>query len=185
MNNSVSVVELFITLFTKKGKTCIEKSDSSHRLRGMLDALFKLTHRVTTLAALGLYLPPSLAAGLAVRYSPRPVRSPAAHAPGVRSGRSRHTLPTRPGSLPGRPAAGSGLSSHTRLRQPAGAVCLRPRAQPALRRRLAYWKRYRGRVVSVVTPGQRRTPYAWSSGLLRYLACSRTSSPSVSAGGKG
>ena len=40
-------------------------------------------------------LPPSLAAGLAVRYQPRVVRSPAAHAPGVRSGRSCHTQPTR------------------------------------------------------------------------------------------
>jgi len=94
-------------------------------------------------------LPPSLAAGLAVRYQPRVVRSPAAHAPGVRSGRSCHTQPTRPWKSPVRPAVGSGRSSHTRLRQPAGAVCLRPRAQPALRRRLAYWKRYRGRVVSV------------------------------------
>ena len=36
-----------------------------------------------------------------------------------------------------------------------------------------------------VTPGQRRTPYAWSSGLLRYPGCPRTSSPSASAGGKG
>ena len=34
----------------------------------------------------------------------------------------------------------------TAFGQPAYAVCLRPRAQPALRRRLAYWKRYRGRV---------------------------------------
>ena len=66
-----------------------------------------------------IYLPPSLAAGLAARYQQRVVRSPAAHAPGVRSGRSCHTLPTRPESLPGRPAAGSGRSSHTRLRQPA------------------------------------------------------------------
>lgn len=42
-----------------------------------------------------IVLPPSLAAGLAVRYSSRVVRSPAAHAPGVRSGRSCHTQPTR------------------------------------------------------------------------------------------
>ena len=64
-------------------------------------------------------LPPSLAAGLAVRYQPRVVRSPAARAPGVRSGRSCHTLPTRPWESPVRPAVGSGRSSHTRLQQPA------------------------------------------------------------------
>lgn len=62
---------------------------------------------------------PSLAAGLAVRYQPRVVRSPAAHAPGVRSGRSCHTQPTRPWESPVRPAVGSGRSSHTRLQQPA------------------------------------------------------------------
>ena len=65
------------------------------------------------------YLPPSLAAGLAVRYQPRVVRSPAAHAPGVRSGRSCHTQPTRPWESPVRPAVGFGRSSHTRLQQPA------------------------------------------------------------------
>ena len=64
-------------------------------------------------------LPPSLAAGLAVRYSSRVVRSPAAHAPGVRSGRSCRTQPTRPWESPVRPAVGSGRSSHTRLQQPA------------------------------------------------------------------
>lgn len=64
-------------------------------------------------------LPPSLAAGLAVRYQHRVVRSPAAHAPGVRSGRSCHTQPTRPWGSPVRPAVGSGRSSHTRLQQPA------------------------------------------------------------------
>lgn len=64
-------------------------------------------------------LPPSLAAGLAVRYQPRVVRSPAAHAPGVRSGRSCHTQPTRPWESPVRPAVGSGRSSHARLQQPA------------------------------------------------------------------
>ena len=64
-------------------------------------------------------MPPSLAAGLAVRYQPRVVRSPAAHAPGVRSGRSCHTQPTRPWESPVRPAVGSGRSSHTRLQQPA------------------------------------------------------------------
>ena len=74
-------------------------------------------------------------------------RSPAAHAPDVRSGRSCHAPPTRPGSVTSRPAVGFGWSSHTRLRQPACAVCLRPRAQPTLRRRLAYWKRCRGRVI--------------------------------------
>ena len=64
-------------------------------------------------------LPPSLAAGLAVRYSSRVVRSPAAHAPGVRSGRSCHTQSTRPWESPVRPAVGYGRSSHTRLQQPA------------------------------------------------------------------
>lgn len=64
-------------------------------------------------------LPHVLAAGLAVRYQPRVVRSPAAHAPGVRSGRSCHTLTTRPWESPVRPAVGSGRSSHTRLQQPA------------------------------------------------------------------
>ncbi len=83
-------------------------------------------------------LPPSLAASPHARYQPRVVRSPAAHAPGVRSARSCHMPAARPGSLPGRPAVGSAWSSHTRLRQPAGAVCLRPRAQPTLRRHLAY-----------------------------------------------
>ena len=68
---------------------------------------------------LKIVLPPSLAAGLAVRYQPRVVRSPAARAPGVRSGRSCHTQPTRPWESPVRPAAGSGRSSHTRLQQPA------------------------------------------------------------------
>ncbi len=43
----------------------------------------------------------------------------------------------------------------------------------------------RGAWSACVTPGQRRTPYAWSSGLLRYPGCPRTSSPSASAGGKG
>ena len=38
---------------------------------------------------------------------------------------------------------------------------------------------------SRVTPGQRRTPYAWSSGLLRYPACPRTYGLASSAGGKG
>ena len=55
--------------------------------------------------------------------------------------------PRAHGSLPGRPAVGSGLASHTRLQQPAGAVCFRPRAQPALRRRLAYCNVIWGRVV--------------------------------------
>ena len=55
-------------------------------------------------------MPPSLAAGLAARCQPRVVRSPAARAPGVRSGRSCHTQPTRPGSLPyGQPSAPGGL----------------------------------------------------------------------------
>lgn len=49
-------------------------------------------------------MPPSLAAGLAVCYQPRVVRSPAAHAPGVRVGRSCHTQPTRPWESPVRSA---------------------------------------------------------------------------------
>lgn len=65
-------------------------------------------------------------------------RSPAVHAPAVRSGRSCHAPHTRPESVTSRPAVGSGLASHTRLQQPACAVCFRPRAQPSLRRRLAY-----------------------------------------------
>ncbi len=54
----------------------------------------------------------------------------------------------------GRPAVGSGRSSHARLRQPAYAVCLRPRAQPALRRRLACCKvpGRRGRVTRHARP---------------------------------
>ena len=68
---------------------------------------------------LKIVLPHTLAASPHARYQPRVVRSPAAHAPGVRSGRSCHTQPTRPGKSPVRPAAGSGRSSHTRLQQPA------------------------------------------------------------------
>ena len=86
-------------------------------------------------------LPPSLAAGLAVRYSSRVARSPAAHAPGVRSGRPCHTQPTRPWESPVRPAVGSGRSSHTRLQQPASRsasgrvlsppyAAVRPNAKP-------------------------------------------------------
>lgn len=54
-----------------------------------------------------------------MRYQPRVVRSPAAHAPGVRSGRSCHMQPTRPWESPVRPAVGFDRSSHTRLQQPA------------------------------------------------------------------
>lgn len=54
-----------------------------------------------------------------MRYQPRVVRSPAAHAPGVRSGRSCHMQPTRPWESPVRPSVGFGRSSHTRLQQPA------------------------------------------------------------------
>ena len=66
-----------------------------------------------------LFLPPSLAASPVARCQPRVVRSPAVHAPGVRSGRSCRTQPTRPWKSPARPAVGSGRSSHTRLQQPA------------------------------------------------------------------
>lgn len=66
-----------------------------------------------------LFLPPSLAASPVARYQPQVVRSPAVHAPGVRSDRSCHTQPTRPWESPVRPAVGSGRSSHTRLQQPA------------------------------------------------------------------
>lgn len=52
-----------------------------------------------------------------MRYQPRVVRSPAAHTPGVRSGRSCHMQPTRPWESPVRPAVGFGRSSHTRLQQ--------------------------------------------------------------------
>ena len=68
---------------------------------------------------LKIVLPHTLAASPHARYQPRVVRSPAAHAPGVRSGRSCHTQPTRPWESPVRPAVGSGRSSHTRLQQPA------------------------------------------------------------------
>lgn len=130
-------------------------------------------------------LPPSLAAGLAVRYQPRVVRSPAAHAPGVRSGRSCHTQPTRPWESPVRPAVCSGRSSHTRLQQPAsrsafGRVLSPPYAVVRPNARFT-----RGAWSACVTPGQRRTPYARSSGLLPSRARPRPSSPSASAGGKG
>lgn len=113
------------------------------------------------------------------------VRSPAAHAPGVRSGRSCRMPATRPGESPARPAVGSGWSSHTRLQQPAGAVCFRPRAQPTLRRHLTYSEVYGGACPSCVTPGQRRTPYAWSSGLLPPLTPPRTSRLAARVCGKG
>lgn|GEM_PF-2408412 len=45
-------------------------------------------------------LPLSLAAGPHARCQPRVVRSPAVHAPGVRSARSCHMPAARPGSLP-------------------------------------------------------------------------------------
>ena len=57
-----------------------------------------------------IFLPPSLAASPVARCQPRVVRSPAVHAPGVRSGRSCRTQPTRPRSLPyGQPSAPVGL----------------------------------------------------------------------------
>lgn len=129
-------------------------------------------------------MPPSLAAGLAARCQPRVVRSPAARAPGVRSGRSCHTQPTRPGSLPyGQPSAPGGLriraygsplarSAYGRVLSPPCAA-VRPNARST-----------GGAWSACVTPGQRRTPYAWSSGLLRSPGCPRTSSPSASASGK-
>ncbi len=93
-------------------------------------------------------MPHTLAAGLDARYQPRVVRRPAARAPGVRSGRSCHTQPTRPGSLP--------------YGQPSATGCLRIRAygspltRPASGRVLsqpfaAVWPNARstGRVVSV------------------------------------
>ena len=85
----------------------------------MPDALIHAHAQLHHACDVKTYLPPSLAAGLAVRYSSQVVRSPAAHAPGVRSGRSCHTQPTRPWESPVRPAVGSGRSSHTRLQQPA------------------------------------------------------------------
>ena len=97
-----------------------------------------MRNRYTSGCGYCFVLPLSLAAGPHARCQPRVVRSPAVHAPGVRSARSCHMPAARPGSLPGRPAVGSAWSSHTRLRQPADAVCLRPRAQPTLRRHLAY-----------------------------------------------
>jgi hypothetical protein len=71
-------------------------------------------------------LPPSLAAGLTVRYQPRVVRSPATHTPGVRSGRSCHTLTTRPEKSSVRPAVGSCL-----MRGLRGRVVSLRHARPA------------------------------------------------------
>ena len=51
-------------------------------------------------ASYRISLPPSLAAGPHARYQPRVVRSPAVHAPGVRSARACHMPAARPGSLP-------------------------------------------------------------------------------------
>ena len=60
-------------------------------------------------------LPPSLAAGLAVRYQPRVVRSPAAHAPDVRSS---GLLPSRARPRPSSPSASAGGKGSLR-RQPS------------------------------------------------------------------
>lgn len=151
----------------------------------MMDALIQAHAQRHRACSVKSYLPPSLAAGLAVRYQPRVVRSPAAHAPGVRSGRSCHTQPTRPWESPVRQAVGSGRSSHTRLQQPAsrsafGRVLSPPYAAVRPNARFT-----RGAWSACVTPGQRRTPYARSSGLLPSRARPRPSSPSASAGGKG
>jgi hypothetical protein len=133
-------------------------------------------------------LPPSLAAGLAVRYQPRVVRSPAAHAPGVRSGRSCHTQPTRPWKSPVRPAVGSGRSSHTRLQQPAsrsasGRVLSPPCAavRPNARSTGARGQRV-ARPASGAHPTRGR-PGCCRHVLVRARPC--PSSPSASAGGKG
>jgi len=133
---------------------------------------------------LKIVLPHTLAASPHARYQPRVVRSPAAHAPGVRSGRSCHTPPmAQEVNLYGR--AGHGRASSPRLRQPASrsgsawsGSATRPCPARPTASRYAPWP-------SCITPGQRRTPYAWSSGLLRYLACPRTYGLASSAGGKG
>ena len=117
-----------------------------------------------------------------MRYQPRVVRSPAAHAPGVRSGRSCHTQPTRPWESPVRPAVGFGRSSHTRLQQPAsrsasGRVLSPPYAavRPNARLTGGAWS-------ACVTPGQRRTPYARS---VRSAAVTRSSAPVQSISQRG
>lgn len=133
---------------------------------------------------LKIVLPHTLAASPHARYQPRVVRSLAAHAPGVRSGRSCHTPSmAQEVNLYGR--AGHGRASSPRLRQPASrsgsawsGSATRPCPARPTASRYAPWP-------SCVTPGQRRTPYAWSSGLLRYLACPRTYGLASSAGGKG
>lgn len=93
--------------------------------------------------------------------------------------------PRAHGSLPyGQPSAPGGLRIRAYgsplARSAFGRVLSPPYA--------AAWPNARftgGAWSACVTPGQRRTPYAWSTGLLRYPGCPRTSSPSASAGGKG
>lgn len=125
--------------------------------------------------------------------------------PGCWPGRA---LPTSGYPQPGRPRSGCALgpfvphaahapmrvsrtasrrlrrSSHTRLQQPAsrsasGRVLSPPYAavRPNARSMGGAWS-------ACVTPGQRRTRYARSSGLLPSRARPRPSSPSASAGGK-
>ena len=92
--------------------------------------------------------------------------------------------PRAHGSLPyGQPSAPVGLriraySSPLRGLLPA-ACSARPTPPSGLMRG------QRGAWSACVTPGQRRTPYARSSGLLPSRARPRPSSPSASAGGKG
>ena len=92
--------------------------------------------------------------------------------------------PRAHGSLPyGQPSASVGLriraySSPLRGLLPA-ACSARPTPPSGLMRG------QRGAWSACVTPGQRRTPYARSSGLLPSRARPRPSSPSASAGGKG
>lgn len=57
----------------------VDEREGSVRLSCLLAQLHCMSH------VLAFILLPSLAAGLAVRYQPRVVRSPAAHTPGVRS----------------------------------------------------------------------------------------------------
>lgn len=142
-----------------------------------------LTHGTPMLVTLMIVLPRTLAASPHARCQPRVVRSPAVHAPGVRSGRSCHTPPmAQRVNRYGR--AGQGHAFSPRLRKPLRVLlrmsgsATRPCPTRPTASRCAPWP-------SCVTLGQRRTPYAWPSGLLRYPARPRTCGLSASAGGKG
>ena len=76
-----------------------------------------LTHGTPMLVTLMIVLPRTLAASPHARCQPRVVRSPAVHAPGVRSGRSCHT-PSMAQRVNRYGRAGHGRAPSPRLRQP-------------------------------------------------------------------